>query len=82
VADEREEMGELLFTNIVDPHFKDKSTRYRAIAALLVSGAYYLNLYTAYNASVFCGIDLKSDDGRKEIEKAITEIIDFAYDEK
>ncbi|KQT35536.1 TetR family transcriptional regulator [Chryseobacterium sp. Leaf405] len=82
VADDREEAGELLFKNIVDPHFKDKSTRYRAIAALLVSGAYYLNLYTAYNASVFCGIDLKSEDGRKEIEKAITEIIDFAYEEK
>jgi AcrR family transcriptional regulator len=26
VADEREEMGEMLFTNIVDPHFKDKAT--------------------------------------------------------
>lgn len=82
VADDREEAGEQLFTHIVDPHFKDKSTRYRAIAALLVSGAYYLNLYTAYNASVFCGIDLKSEDGRKEIEKAIIEIIDFAYEEK
>jgi AcrR family transcriptional regulator len=82
VADDREEMGEQLFTHIVDPHFKDKSVRYRAIAALLVSGAYYLNLYTAHNASVFCGIDLKSDEGRKEIEKAIIEIIDFAYEEK
>lgn len=82
VADDREEMGEQLFTHIVDPHFKEQSTRYRAIAALLVSGAYYLNLYTAHNASVFCGIDLKSDEGRKEIEKAIIEIIDFAYGEK
>ncbi|MFC3157419.1 TetR/AcrR family transcriptional regulator [Chryseobacterium arachidis] len=34
VADEREEMGEQLFTHIVDPHFKDQSMRYRAIAAL------------------------------------------------
>ncbi|MDR6157549.1 MULTISPECIES: TetR/AcrR family transcriptional regulator [Chryseobacterium] len=82
IADEREDMGEMLFKNIVDPYFMEKSTRYRAIAALLVSGAYYLNLYTAHNASVFCGIDLKSEEGRKEIEKAITEIIDFAYDEK
>ncbi len=81
IADEREEMGELLFKNIVDPHFKEKSTRYRAIAAILVSGAYYLNLYTAHNASLFCGIDLKSEEGRNEIEKAISEIIDFAYSE-
>ncbi|MEC3876370.1 TetR/AcrR family transcriptional regulator [Chryseobacterium salviniae] len=82
IADEREEMGELLFKNIVDPYFQEKSTRYRAIAAVLVSGAYYLNLYTAHNASTFCGIDLKSEEGRKEIEKAITEIIDYAYDQK
>lgn len=79
IADEREEIGEMLFANIVDPHFKEDATRYRAIAALLVSGAYYLNLYTGYNASKFCGIDLKTDEGRKEIEKAIIEIIDFAY---
>lgn len=82
IADEREEMGEMLFKNIVDPYFQEKSTRYRAIAAVLMSGAYYLNLYTAHNASMFCGIDLKSEEGRKEIEKAITEIIDFAYDQK
>lgn len=82
VADDREETGEMLFKNVVDPHFGDQSTRYRAIAALLVSGAYYLNLYTAYNANLFCGIDLKSEEGRKEIEKAIVEIIDFAYESK
>jgi AcrR family transcriptional regulator len=82
VADEREEIGEMLFTNIIDPHFKEKSTRYRAIAALLVSGSYYLNLYTGHNASKFCGIDLKTEEGRKEIQNAIEEIIDFAYEEK
>ncbi|MCJ8154380.1 TetR/AcrR family transcriptional regulator [Chryseobacterium sp. SSA4.19] len=82
VADEREAIGETLFSNIIDPYLKDKSTRYRAIAALLVSGSYYLNLYTGHNASKFCGIDLKTDEGRKEIQKAIEEIIDFAYEEK
>ncbi|MDH6253502.1 AcrR family transcriptional regulator [Chryseobacterium sp. H1D6B] len=82
IADDREEMGEQLLTNIIDPYFGEESTRYRAIAALLVSGAYYLNMYTAHNASKFCGIDLKTDEGRKEIEKAIVEIIDFAYEKK
>lgn len=83
IADEREEMGEMLFTNIVDPYFgEEDSVRYRAITALLVSGAYYLNLYTGYNASKFCGIDLKTEEGRQEIEKAIVEIIDFAYQKK
>lgn len=82
IADEREEMGEELFKNIVDPHFGEDATRYRAITALLISGVYYLNMYTGYNASTFCGIDLKTDEGRKEIEKAIVEIIDFAYEKK
>lgn len=83
IADEREEMGEMLFSNIVDPYFgEEDSVRYRAITALLVSGAYYLNLYTGYNASKFCGIDLKTDEGRQEIEKAIVDIIDFAYQKK
>ncbi|PJJ66664.1 TetR/AcrR family transcriptional regulator [Chryseobacterium geocarposphaerae] len=83
IADEREEMGEMLFTNIVDPYFgPEDSVRYRAIAALLVSGAYYLNLYTGHNASKFCGIDLKTDEGRQEIEKAIVDIIDYAYQKK
>ena len=50
--------------------------------ALIVSGAYYLNLYTGYNANKFCGIDLKTEDGRKEIEGAIVELIDFAYSKK
>ncbi|KIC63937.1 TetR/AcrR family transcriptional regulator [Chryseobacterium taiwanense] len=83
IADEREEMGEMLFSNIVDPYFgPEDSVRYRAITALLVSGAYYLNLYTGYNASKFCGIDLKTDEGRQEIEKAIVDIIDYAYQKK
>jgi hypothetical protein len=58
------------------------ATRHRAIMALIVSGAYYLNLYTGYNANKFCGIDLKTEEGRKEIEKAIVDIIDFAYSKK
>ncbi|WBV60681.1 TetR/AcrR family transcriptional regulator [Chryseobacterium camelliae] len=83
IADEREEMGEMLFSNIVDPYFgEEDAVRYRAITALLVSGAYYLNLYTGYNAQKFCGIDLKTEEGRQEIEKAIVEIIDFAYSKK
>lgn len=80
LVEQREEVGGMLFENITDPYFGDKATRFRAIMALIVSGAYYLNLYTGYNANKFCGIDLKSDEGRKEIEKAIVELIDFAYE--
>ncbi|PWN71152.1 TetR/AcrR family transcriptional regulator [Chryseobacterium phosphatilyticum] len=80
LADEREEMGNVIFKSVIDPYFGDeKGKRIRAIMALLISGAYYLNIHTAANGSTFCGLDMKSEDGRSEIEKAIAEIIDFAY---
>lgn len=82
LVEQREEVGGQLFENITDPYFGEEATRYRAIMALIVSGAYYLNLYTGYNANKFCGIDLKTDEGRLEIEKAIAEIVDFAYQKK
>ncbi|HEX7870568.1 MAG TPA: TetR/AcrR family transcriptional regulator [Chryseobacterium sp.] len=79
ILDQREEVGEVLFKNITDPHFGEKSEEYRAITALLIAGSYHLNLYTGHNGSTFCGIDMKSEEGRKKIEKAIVDIIDFAY---
>lgn len=82
LVEQREEVGDVLFQHITDPHFGENATRYRAIMALIISGAYYLNLYTGYNANKFCGIDMKTDEGRAEIEKAIVELIDFAYEEK
>ncbi|WP_294204787.1 TetR/AcrR family transcriptional regulator [uncultured Chryseobacterium sp.] len=82
IADQREEIGEELFTNIVDPHFKEDASRYRAITALVISGVYYLNMFTGHNTSTFCGINVKSEEGRKEIEMAIEEIIDSAYEKR
>ncbi|UZT98117.1 TetR/AcrR family transcriptional regulator [Chryseobacterium fluminis] len=82
LVEQREEAGGMLFENITDPYFGEDATRYRAIMALIISGAYYLNLYTGYNANKFCGIDMKSDEGRQEVEKAIVELIDFAYQKK
>ncbi|MCS3529284.1 TetR/AcrR family transcriptional regulator [Chryseobacterium sp. JUb7] len=82
LVEQREEAGGMLFENITDPYFGEDATRYRAIMALIISGAYYLNLYTGYNANKFCGIDMKTDEGRQEVEKAIVELIDFAYQKK
>lgn len=80
LADEREEMGNMIFNSVIDPYFgEEKAKKFRAIMALLISGAYYLNIHTAANGSTFCGLDMKSEDGRSEIEKAIGEIIEFAY---
>lgn len=82
LVQEREDVGKLLFESITDPYFGEDVKRFRAIIALIVSGAYYLNLYPAYNASEFCGLDMKTEEGRSEIEKAIVDIIDFAYQKK
>ena len=77
--DQREEVGEELFKNITDPYFGEKSDKFRAIAAILVAGSYHLNMFTAHNATTFCGIDMKSEDGRQKIKTAIEDIIEFAY---
>jgi AcrR family transcriptional regulator len=80
--DQREEVGEELFKNITDPHFGEKSKKFRAIAAILVAGSYHLNMFTAHNATTFCGLDMKSEEGRQEVRNAIEDIIDFAYSNK
>jgi len=76
----QEENGEIFFKNILDPHFQDKSEDFRAIAAILVAGAYYLNLHSEINGSIFCGLDLKSESGRGKIKKAFSFLIDETYD--
>ena len=79
LLDQREEVGEDLFKNITDPYFGDKAEDYRAITAILVAGIYHLNLFTGHNGTTFCGIEMKTEEGRKKIEKALVDIIDFAY---
>ncbi|WP_317231440.1 TetR/AcrR family transcriptional regulator [Epilithonimonas zeae] len=76
----QEENGEILFKHITDPYFEDKSEDFRAVMAILVSGAYYLNLYSEMNGSIFCGIDLKTEDGREKIKKAFSFLIDETYE--
>ena len=76
--EQREELAEKIF-NSSDAHFGEQAENYRAITALLAGGIYYLNLFTGYNGTHFCGIDLKSEQGIKAIENAIETILDSAY---
>lgn len=82
VAESREESGEEILTKLVDPYFGTKARTFRAAAALMVSGIYYLNMYAGLNAKTFAGIDLTIDDGRAEIKKAIEMMLDLLYKEK
>lgn len=77
----QEENGELLFKSLTDPYFGEKSEDFRAIIALLISGAYYLNLHSEVNGSIFCGLDLKTDKGRAKIQNALNFLVDKAYDD-
>lgn len=80
LAADREESGDVLFKNISDPHFGEHSGRYRAIMALLISGIYYLDIYASTNDNTFCGLDIKSKEGRAAIKEALSFIIDKTYD--
>lgn len=79
VADDREKAGEVLFISITDPHFGDQAERFRAVMALLVSGAYYLNLCPT-NTKTFCGIDITTKKGRTEIKKALEMMVEMVYE--
>lgn len=80
LAADREQSGDILFKNISDPHFGNHSNRYRAIMALLISGIYYLDIYASTNDQTFCGLDVKSKEGRSAIEEALSFIIDRTYE--
>ncbi|QDW23999.1 TetR/AcrR family transcriptional regulator [Pedobacter sp. KBS0701] len=80
LANDREENGARLFESITDPHFKENAKRYRAIIALLISGIYYLDIYATTNDCTFCGLDLKTTEGRSEIEDALSFLIDKTYE--
>lgn len=82
LLEEREEVGERFFAHVTDPHFGKSASTYRAMVALMVGGIYHLNLFSEHNGSRFCGIDLNSTDGRKEISKAIETLVDLVYKAK
>jgi len=79
LIDDQETNGEVLFENIMAPHFGDKITNCRAVLAILVSGLYYLNLFTEVNGSKFCGIDLKTEEGKSKIQEAISFLVKQTY---
>lgn len=79
LADDREASGEVLFSHIADPFFNEDATRYRAIMAIMVSGIYYLTMYTNVNGRTFCGIDLSAPEGKKDIKCALEKLMDLVY---
>ena len=79
LADERERVGEQLFSLIM-PDFEKSLVDLRARLALILGGIYYLSLHSKSNGSLVCGIDVNEDSGKQRIENAIREIIFEAYE--
>jgi AcrR family transcriptional regulator len=67
------------FYRQTDAYFKGSKVNFRAVAALLVGGIYYVILHTKHIGHAFGGVDLKRDEGRLSIFEAMSNIIDWAY---
>ncbi|MDV6169377.1 TetR/AcrR family transcriptional regulator [Flavobacterium sp. DG1-102-2] len=79
LADEREVAGELLLQNITDPFFGAKAVNFRASMAIIISGIYYLNMYSNSSNSTFCGIDPAKEDGKESLKTALSGLVDMIY---
>lgn len=79
IADRREELGEQIFS-LIDNKFSKSGIDIRAIVAILLGGTYYLNLHAKTNGSLFCGIDINTEKGKKSIINAIEFILNASFD--
>ncbi|QXV66941.1 TetR family transcriptional regulator [Mucilaginibacter sp. 21P] len=75
----QEANGEMLMQYITDPHFGERSAQFRAIMAVIISGTYYLDLFSKVNGSKFCGIDVNDETGREEVKKGLSFLIRSVY---
>ncbi|MDR4950930.1 TetR/AcrR family transcriptional regulator [Chryseobacterium sp. ES2] len=80
LTETQEENGEYIFKLLMDSHFKDNAEDVRSIMAIMVSGLYYLNMFSSLNGSIFCGIDVNTPKGRDKIKKAISFMLHHTYE--
>jgi hypothetical protein len=76
----RENIGSQYFTK-ADRYLMDTGSDIRAVSALLVAGIYYIVLHAKMNTSTFCEIDIKKQEDRDRILKAISQIMTRTFDE-
>ncbi|MBB6131721.1 TetR/AcrR family transcriptional regulator [Mucilaginibacter lappiensis] len=78
IGNARESIGQEFFEKTAR-HFEGSDVNFKAIAALLVSGIYYLVLHGRTNSSLQCGIDINTPEGQCEISKAIRHLVTAAF---
>jgi hypothetical protein len=74
----RETIGQQLLET-TDRHFKDGPVNFRAVAALIVGGIYFIVLHAQRNAYHFARLDLETEEGRETLTLTIEQIIDWAF---
>lgn len=74
----RESLGQQFF-EMTDEHFEGSDVNFRAVAALLVGGIYYMILHTRGNGYNFTDLDLKTEEGINAILQTIEKIVDWAF---
>jgi AcrR family transcriptional regulator len=79
IAEQREALGEAFF-KLADEEVKNQPVDLRPIAGLLVGGIYYMVLHAQTNDSLFCGIDMKTEEGLNRVKDAIKQILQNVYD--
>lgn len=75
----RENLADDFFKQ-TDPYFEGSEVNFKAVAALLVSGIYYLVLHARSNKSTQCGIDIHSEADRAEIIRTVRQILKWTFD--
>ncbi len=78
IAEQREKLGEDFFS-MAEVELAGKNIDLRPVAALLVAGIYYMVLHTKSNDSLFCGINLNTNDGKERVRQAIKKILNDTY---
>ncbi|WDF57192.1 TetR/AcrR family transcriptional regulator [Mucilaginibacter sp. KACC 22063] len=75
----RENVGEIVLSEVFDKRFADSKVNFRAVYALLMGGVYYLTLHAKMQENTFCGIDIQQPAGQDEIKKALRQLLDLIY---
>ena len=74
----REARGQQMLER-TDNYFEGGPVNFRAIAALLVGGIYYMVLHTKTNGGLFCDLDLSTEEGQNQILAGIEQIVGWAF---
>lgn len=74
----RESLGQKFFES-TDQHFGMTNVDFRAVAALLVGGIYYIILHTRNNGHNFVDVDLRSGKGNEAILNTIAQIVEWSF---